>query len=292
MTSYTPYLRDALLVIEGEGRRTEIRDLFVRFGLRWESSGTGAAGDIEVYNLADSTESRIRRRGDRVALYAGYRGAALAQIAYGDVRRVERRRSAADRITVIRFGGSVTRTTAAIFDRAYDGVVSVRTVVEDVIATMEDVAVGDLSAIPVSATIRGRSFALPSTRALTGLLLPYDLAWHEEDGAISVSARGGGRVASSLSGLVISERSGMVGTPTIADDGIRVRTLLDHRVHLGMRFVVRSSGLTAPGQGNAAHETAVEVGGGAYHVVSYEHHGDTRGGGWFTDIEGRAVGVG
>lgn len=288
MTSYVPFLRDALVVIEGEGRRVEISDLFIRFGLRWEASSTGGSGDIEIYNLANTTETHIRRRGDSITLYAGYRDTGLAQIAYGDVRRVERRRSASDRITVIRFGGSVLRTTSAIFDRAYDGVVSVRTVVEDVIATMDGIAVGDLSAIPTSATIHGKSFALPSSRVLTGLLLPHDLVWYEEDGAISVASRGS-RQSGFSAGLVISEQSGMVGTPTVADDGIRVRTLLDHRVHIGMRFSVISQSLGTADQDSLAQESTAEVDGGLYQVVSYEHHGDTRGGGWFTDIEGRPI---
>jgi len=263
-----PYLRDAMVVIGG----LELRDLYIKFAIRWEADATAAAGDIEIYNLGDTTEARIHRRGERVQLYAGYRDAGLEQIAHGEVRRVERRRSGTERVTLIRFGGSVATVTAAVFAQTYEGPVSLRTVIADVVATMEGVDVGDVSAIPADAMVRGRSFASASSTALTGLLLPHDLTWYEEDGAISVMARGESVVGASAS-LVIGERSGMVGTPTVTDDGVRVRVLLDHRVRLNTRFRLES----------------VAVEDGDYQVVSYEHQGDNRGGGWYTDIEGRPV---
>jgi len=272
MTMAVPYLRDVELVVGVGDARLELRDLYIKFGIRWEADATGATGDIEVFNLGDATEARIRRRGERVILYAGYRDIGLEQIAFGDVRRVERRRSGADRITVIRFGGSVQSVSNAVFTQSYEAAVSLRDVITDVVATMDDVDIGDISAIPADATIKSRAFALPSSTVMTGLLLAHDLTWYEEDGAIYVMARGQSTEGPSAT-LRISERTGMVGTPTVMDDGVRVRTLLDHRVRLNTRFSLES----------------VVVDSGDYHVVSYEHRGDNRGGGWYTDIEGRPV---
>lgn len=268
-----PYLRDLRLTVDGAAVSAEISGLYVKFRVRWEASGTPATGDIEVYNLSEGSENRIRDRGKSVELFGGYQGGSLESIAQGDVRRVSRKRVGLDRVAVIRFGGNIDKTQRTVFSRAYQGRVSVRQVVRDVVADMDGIEVGDLRAIPAGAALENRSFALPSRTVLTGLLAPLDLAWYEEGGEISVIARGQSK--DDRYDIIISEQSGMVGTPTITDDGVRVRTLLDHRIRMDTRFRVESE--------------YGEASGVDYHVVSYEHSGDNRSGGWFTDIEGRPL---
>lgn len=276
-----PYLRDVQVVVESAAlpgtalaQRTDIQNLYIKFNLRWEASATPAAGDIEIYNLSDATESRIRRRGDRVTLLAGYQGN-LEEIAQGDVRRVERKRSGTDRITVIRFGGSVQKQNAAVFSRTYQGPAPLRNVVQALIASM-GLHHGDLSAIPLLATIEGRTLSGQSSVLLERYLGSIGLTYYEERGVIHIRSRAAARAAEAAAGrgIIISEATGMVGTPTLTDDGIRVRTRLNHRIMIDTLFRVEALSL-------------VEAADTDYTVVSYEHSGDNRGGGWYTDIEGR-----
>jgi len=284
----TPYLRNLELVVSTAGARLEIRGLFIKFQIRWEASATAASGDIEVYNLADATETRISQRGSQVSLFAGYQDS-LEEIARGDIRRVDKKRSGVNRISVIRFGGNLSRTSAAVFARTYEGEIALAQVVRDIIAEMPDMEAGDLSAIPADAVLRNKTFALPGATALTGLLSPLDLSWYEEDGLIGVMARG--ESVDDRYDVVISEKTGMVGTPAIADDdrGVKVRTLLDHRIRLDTRFRLESVVLGEGGQGNTVRESEFGAVDTHYQVVSYEHSGDNRAGGWFTDIEGRPI---
>jgi len=177
-------------------------------------------------------------------------------------------------MTVIRFGGSVKKTTEAVFAASYESPTAVRQIAEDIIGSMDGLSVGNLDAIPPDARLENRSFALPATTALTGLLLPYGLTWYEQAGEIDVFERGIPHLQTAM--IAISQDTGMVGTPTITDEGIRVRTLLDHRIRVDGKFSVES-------------EYYTEVSGTVYQVVSVEHHGDNRVGGWYTDVEGRPV---
>ena len=65
----------------------------------------------------------------------------------------------------------------------------------------------------------------------------------------------------------------MIGTPTVTDDGIRVRTILENRIHLGAIFRVVSLGRSL----------------GDYKVVEIEHSGDNRQGEFVSLIEGRPL---
>ena len=282
------YLRGVRVTVGDAGEAVAIGDLFVRFRVRREATSTPAEGTIDIVNLNQSNETRIRERGRRVRLEAGYAGE-LETIFDGDVRRVERERVDLDRITRIHVGGYVERQTRSVFVRSYIGEVSVRDIVRDGIDVLEFDA-GPLDLIPEDAIETDFSFTGPTRILLTHRLQPLGLEWYEDAGVVRIS-----RILQTADdrpqGITISEQSGMIGSPTTTDDGIRVRTLLDPRLTLDTRVRVESRVLADAASGDAVNEAATETSSGQmYKVIEVEHSGDNREGSYESIIEARPVG--
>lgn len=273
------YLRTVRAAIGDTDAETRIEQLLIRFEIRHEATDTPASGTIDFFNLADATETRIRDRGEQIRLWAGY-GDDPPLIAAGDVRRVERMRADQDRITRVHFGGHVALQTSATFQRAYEGTVTVREIVTDIVAAM-GLELGPLDAIPEDATVEDVTHGGGARFWLTQRLRPLGVEWYEESGVIRFT-----RQATSVDDrrgddtVVVSETTGMVGTPTTTDDGVRVRTLLDARITLDTRFRI----VTA-----VTGERATEISAGEFKAVTVTHAGDNRDGNFHTEIEGRPV---
>ena len=84
--------------------------------------------------------------------------------------------------------------------------------------------------------------------------------------------RGGRPGIAKGSVLTVSEQTGMIGTPGITEDGLRVRTLIDHRVEL--------DGLVQVFSTFYGSETV-----GLWKCVAIRHWGDSREGDAVTEME-------
>ena len=283
------FLREVRVQVGDAAERLTVEDLLIRFRVQKYANGTPAEGEIDIYNLADASETRVQERGKAVVLFAGYDGR-LEEVFRGDVRRVERFREKYDRITRIHVGGAVQNRTVAIFRRAYEGETAVRTIVQDAVAEL-GLDIGPLTLIPADATktnfrYNGGSISL----LLDRLLEPYGVSWYEEDGTVRFT-----RLQASADdrpdGVTISENTGLIGTPTRTDDGIRFKTLLDHRLKLDTVVTVQAFAavLRAGSGGGGTNERAAELEGARWKVVEVVHGGDNREGEFYTQVEGRPV---
>ncbi|MDE2848199.1 MAG: hypothetical protein OXO51_15970 [Gemmatimonadota bacterium] len=252
-----------------------IKDLYIRFRVRREVGGAPADGFVDVYNLTPQSEERIRTRGERVKIRAGYDGE-MAQIFDGDVRRVERVRHELDRITRVLIGGMAVRQARAVFNRTYAGETPVRTIFSDAVKSM-GFDVGPLDLIPEDATETDFTYNEETRVLLEYIVKPYDLTYYETDGVIGVT-RIGSSADDRPQGVQVNERTGMIGTPTVTDKGIRLDTLLDPRLKIDTRVRIESLILEDDERGNQA-----------YKVVALVHQGDNREGPFNTVAELRPV---
>ena len=258
----TRYLRGVRVTVGDDEEALVVDNLLIRFRIRREATSTPAEGHVDIANLHPDNERRIHERGRRVRLEAGY-GDVLNLIFEGDVRRVERQREALDRITRVHVGGNVMRQTSpkAVIVHTWEGVTPIRTIVADAVAVM-GFDLGSLDLIPADAVETDFQYNDDARLLLTFRLKPLGIEWFEDDGVIRFSRiqKSASEVASAVT---ISEASGMIGTPTVTDDGIRVITLLDNRIKLDSRVTVESSLLD---------DTTAQ-----WKVIVVEHSGDNRG---------------
>lgn len=262
------FLRNVRVTVGDDENALRVEDLLIKFRLRREATDTPAEGFISIYNLTPANEQRIRERGVRVRLEAGY-GGRYALLFDGDIRRVERIREPVDRGVKIAVGGNVAKHRRAVSNRTYEGATGVRTIFEDAALTMA-LDVGPLDLIPADAVLpEGFAFQGPTRALLSALLQPFDLRWYEDNGVIRITKQGFS-TDDRPEGVLVNQRSGMIGSPTVTDDGIRVKSLLDARLRLDTRIRVESE-LVDPGE--------------RWKVVEVTHQGDNREGAYETIVE-------
>ena len=295
------YLREIICRIGNDNEALEIRNLRIQFRVRKDSSQTFSEGDVRIFNLQPENERRIQNRGERIELLAGYQGD-VGLLYSGSIKRVERgkevdvgvdleenqikqmadtsrfsslvTRSGLNRVTDVSFGGFVDRQNVATFDHSYQEDISLRTFVADLVETL-GLEVGNLSLIPANAIEVGPpGYTGPTRPKLKQLLKSRGLRGYEENGRFHVTRIGDStddrRALNEV--VAISEATGMIGTPTLTDDGMRVETQLDRRITLDTRVRVVST-LVDSGQ--------------IWKIVLVEHEGDNWEGDFKTRVEGR-----
>ena len=286
------FLRDVRATVGDDALAVQIEGLFIKFRIKREATATPAEGEIDIYNLNESNETRIRERAVRVLLEAGYEDGGLEVIFDGAVRRIERMRADLDRITRIHAGGKTIRAETpaserrTIFRRTYEGTVPVRDIIRDGVQEL-GLVLGDMRLIPEDAIETDFRYSGSTQLMMRERLRPLGIEWYEEDGVIRFSRY---RQTADDRVVTIAERTGMIGTPTVTDDGVTVTTLLDPRLRLDTQFRIESAVLDKAASGDALNERAGELEGGTWKVVEIEHAGDNRLGTFNTRVTGRPVG--
>lgn len=253
-----------------------VRNLYVKFAIHQEATSSPPKGNIEIYNLTSESETRIRDKGKRVRLWAGYQDQDLHLFFDGSLRRVEREKRQQERVTNIHIGGKDQQNVRGrAISISFKGPLPLRTIVEEVVGQMAPLELGNISAIGAGETHpHNISFMGPANVFLDNLLSQFQLEWYEENGVVNFSKiKKADPVGIARGEVVISEETGMVGSPAITENGIKVRTLLDYRLKLGSVIRVNSSVL---------QEKRLDS---PYKVSVIEHYGDNWGGQFFTDME-------
>lgn len=273
------------------GANLTISDLMVSFNVTRKGDQKATEGTVGIYNLNESHETLVRDRGVSVNLEAGYPGGRFGLIASGDIRKVQKERIGLDRVIRIHIGGHVKERAEAFVMLAYEGIVPLRTIISDAIAQgFPSLVAGSLHLIPGTAVEEDFSFSGQANSVLTGLLAPHNLLWYEDNGVIRITMpkqtnddRSGGGI------VVVSQRSGMIGSPTITDEGLLVKTLLDHRIGIDTRLRVQSEILDFAASGDAANARAIEGSSGDWKSIRVTHTGDNRDGQFQTEAELRSL---
>lgn len=253
-----------------------ITDLRITVSLTVDASNSQDPGDVAIYNLARDTESQIFDRGKEIVVSAGYEGE-VGVIYEGQmqrVQRVRRRSGGIARVTQIKLG-TLTRSPVAVRGvqplggvtaRSYAGSESVRRIAADLIGDM-GLDAATLNAIPASATALNWAWTGAASDALTGLLSAHRLGWYEDSGQIRVRRRGSAAQPDGGHWLV-TPATGLVGSPTDTDEGVRVELFLNPAVRRGDRVELESE--------NTA---------GDYTVVAISHQADNWEGKFTTGLE-------
>lgn len=265
--------------------RVTIRDtviitnpLVIYIEIKKEASSSPGEGAVNIYNLNETTETLIRNRTESIQVEAGYDGR-LNTILVGQIRRVERDREGLDRVTKITVGGHVENLTGAIFSRSYAGTVPTRTVVRDALNSI-GLTTAPVDIIPASATLTDFTWSARATDALDQILRPLGLYWYEDDGVVRVSRPGSPTVSDIV---VLNSQTGLVGTPSITDEGVKATSFLNPAIVVGGTVQITAESLTSAASGTAQSGRAAESQ-GFYKVTQLVHKGDNWDGDFLTEL--------
>ena len=232
-----------------------VSDLKIELDIRKDADDVLATGTVTISNLSEAHEQQIHDRGDTLVVSAGYSGL-VGVIFDGRVQRVEREQDYLTRLTRIAIGAQTVAkdTLSGVTSRSYEGDVSLRRIIQDIVGDL-GLTSGPVDAIPADVQLKDWAFVGTSARALTVLLSRNGVEWYEDDGVIRFSKPN--VMESDAEVVKVTPETGLVGKPSVTDEGARVRSLLNHRLRPGNVVDLESENLT-----------------GMWKIVGVRHHGD------------------
>lgn len=281
------FLRKARVTFSGSGGftvnpsgRVEKHELRVAFDVSKTISGSPNKFQIRIWNLNADHRNSIGKELDEVQLEAGYvppsGGGNLSIIAKGFIRDVQHDRSGPDIITTISCGDGDKAHRKATISKTYPSGTPVTEVIEGLHEQMKKHGVdkGEWK-FPDDIRTMKRPFSMCGgcVRELNNLGRGNGFYWSIQNGVMEVIPTDG-----HLEGQVlISPQTGMVGTPTITDNGVKVKCLLNPAIRPNRTVKVQSSVLEM----NSQDDT--------YRVSELEFTGDNMSGDFIASVHGESI---
>jgi hypothetical protein len=256
-------------------------ELMISFDVSKSISSSANTATLDIYNLTESHRNAMGKEFDEVTLEAGYMppggGSNVGIIFKGNIRDVAHKRSGEDIITTISCGDGEKAARKGAINKSYPKNTPVETVVNDIYSELakEGVTKGEWKFPDDMEKNFKRPYAACGScwREMNTLGRGKNFYWSIQNGAMEIIPGDGfiGMVA------LISPKTGMIDTPTITDNGIKVSTLLNPEIRPGRRVKVESSVIDL----NATN--------GIYRVSECTFSGDNRDGDFKVDVTGEAV---
>jgi len=277
-----------LLVSDKEGEGLDLSQLRIKFSVKRSDTQTPNMAEIRIYNLEEQTANRIKKEFSKVILQAGYESN-FGVIFQGNIKQVySGRENATDTFLDIIAGDGDLAYNFAIVNTTLAAGAGQSDQINAAIGSMNDKGVS-AGNVATSSTAK-----LPRGKVMYGMARDYlkqssestDTTWSIQDGKVQFVP-----VTSYLPGeaVVLTAKTGMVGTPTQTNEGVNVKCLLNPKLKIGGRVQLDNENiarlkinLSQPG--SPANIPAPITDDGVYYVLVIEYQGDTRGQEWYSTI--------
>jgi hypothetical protein len=255
-------------------------ELRVAFSASRTISGSANPFEIKIFNLNAGHRNSVGKEFDEVQLEAGYvppeGGGNLGIIAKGFVRDVQHDRDGPDIITTLTCGDGDKAFRKAAISKTFPTGTPVKDIVEEIYGKMQPFGVekGEWKFPDDIRTIkRPYSICGGCARELNVLGRSNDFYWSVQNGVMEVIPADDHLAGS----VLISAETGMIGSPTITDNGVKVKCLLNPGIRPNRTVIVKSEVLEM----NAEDDT--------YRVSQVDFSGDNQTGDFVADVHGEAI---
>jgi len=260
--------------------RVETHELRVAFDVSKGISGSPNTFSIKLWNLSAGNRNAIGRELESVQLEAGYAppegGGNLGIIAKGRIRDFQHDREGPDIITTVSCGDGDLAYRRATVSKTIPKGTPIPDVVDELYKELEKqgISKGEFKFPDDIRTLkRPYSMCGSCTRELDTLGRGNGFYWSIQNETMEVIPSDG-----YLEGLIlVSPSTGMVGTPTITDNGVKVKALLNPEARPNRQVRVESEVLTM----NAQSDT--------YRISQVDFSGDNQQGEFVMNIHGEAL---
>lgn len=267
MDNVTQFGRSCELIVGSEGLGLSIRNLRMTFDIVKSSDDKSNTAKIEVYNLSPEHQSQIIKEWNDIKLMAGYKGNERL-IFQGQIRTAIPRVSGTDRIVTIECGDGDREILKGFINRTLEAGSTADDVVNECQKAMFDVKASYKDNL-LKMYSRGRVLSGRASDILTEQCKSDDAQWSIQDGQL-VLLKGGNVIPNAA--WLISQDTGMLGSPEPTTDGVKVKTLLNPAYMIGGVAKVDSL-----------------IFGGAIRIEKLIHRGDTHEGEWASELEGLRI---
>lgn len=281
------YLRKVRLQAGGSGGSISINpggislhELKIKFSIAKGISSTQNAATIQITNLAEGSRNALGKELDDVTLEAGYLptsgGGNVGIIFRGQIRDLEHKREGPDIITTLSCGDGDKAIREATIAKTYPAGTKVEDVVNDIYAQLEAEGItkgewkfpDDMPPFKRPYTVCG-----DCKREMDTLSRGRGFYWSIQNGTMEIIP--GDKFIGGI--VLLSPRTGLIDTPTITDNGVKAKALLNPEVRPNRRVRIESQTLEM----NAEN--------GEYRVSQCTFAGDNRQGDFTVSIVGEAV---
>lgn len=281
------FLRKVRLKAGGSGGSISINpggislhEIKIKFSVSKGVSSTQNSAEITIWNLAEKSRNALGKELDDITLEAGYLppegGGNVGIIFKGQIRDVEHKRDGADILTTISCGDGDKAIRNAVLGKTYPKGTPVKDVVEDLYKELEAEGVtrGEWK-FPDDLPDFKRPYTVCGTckRELDTLSRGRDFYWSLQNETMEIIPGNG-----YIGGIVLlSPETGLIGTPTITDNGVKFKALLNPEIRPNRRVRIESQTLEM----NAEN--------GEYRVSECTFAGDNREGDFTVSGTGESV---
>lgn len=272
-------LNGGLVINPGSVQTHEIK---IEFTISKSVSSAANTAEIKFYNLAESTRNGMGREFDAITLEAGYmppgEAGNVGVIFKGAIRDVEHKREGPNIITAISCGDGDKAFRRATISKSYPAGTKVTDVIEDISDELEAKGI-TRGEFKYPDELKTKTFKRPyavcgsCVREMDVIGRGNGFYWSSQNETIEIIP-GDGFVGSVA---LITPETGMIGTPAITDNGVKVSAMLNPEIRPNRRVQVKSQTLEM----NAAD--------GMYRVSDVTYSGDNMTGDFKVDITGEAV---
>ncbi|MBX4889765.1 phage protein [Rhizobium bangladeshense] len=257
-------------------------DIRIEFNIDKDTSSSPNSADITIFNLSESHRNSVGKEFDAITLEAGYippeGDGNVGVIFKGAVRDVEHRREGPNILTIISCGDGTKALKRATISKSFPKGTPVKDVVDELYKQLEKEGVsrGEWK-FPddVESKTFKRPYAVCGTcaRELDTIGRGNGFYWNIQNETMEIVPGNG-----FIGGVVlISPETGMIGTPAITDNGVRVAALLNPDVRPNRRVQLKSDTLEMNGDD------------GMYRVTSVSYSGNNMDGEFKIDITAESV---
>ncbi len=277
------FLRKYKLKLAG----TEISEYRINFKVDKSLVGFPNLANIKIYNAPENVK-KLLKQGDKIELYAGYENN-IGLIFKGEVVNINSTYSKPDYILEIYAGDAHKALTSSKINKTLKAGATTETIYNTLVDNLHGVSKGLteglknciskkrslLKAIILSGGVKEW---LDKISATCG----FDYA--VDDGVISTVAKN--KALNSGNPFLVSQTTGMLGSPEQTETGMNVTTLLNHSFKLGHTFKIDSIS-TKLNVGNLMFRKVKKHSNNAlYRINSISHSGDNREGEWKSELVG------
>ncbi len=292
------WLRKIGLIVSSGSSGLDLSELRIVFHVfQWDVNSAPNYATIRVYNLSDATAKSVQKEFQRVTLQAGYEGGSFGMIFDGTLKMARRgRESPTDTyLDILAADADVGRNFAIINKTLAAGA----TAADQLKAATDAMGLplGYSPDLPVGALARGKVLFGMARGRMTDVTNTAGATWSVQNGQVVVIPLTGYRPDEAV---VLNSNTGMIGLPEQTEDGIHVKTLINPRVKIGTLVQINNASIQREflGGDNLFLQGRLEnlpgllpkiTDDGFYRVYVAEHHGDSRGSTWYSDLTCLAI---
>lgn len=256
-------------------------ELKIAFDIVKDISSSANTATIEIWNLSESHRNSVGKELDEITLEAGYippqGGGNVGILFKGAIRDVEHKRQGADIVTRISCGDGDKAIRRAKLSKSYPKGTPVKDVVEDLYKELEKEGVkrGEWKFPADMKQEFKRPYATCTRcyRELDTIGRGHGFYWNLQNQTMEIIP-GDGYVGQVVR---IAPETGMIDTPAITDNGVRVSCLLNPEIRPNRRVQVKSGIID------------MNADGGMYRVSQASYRGDNFDGDFSVEVVGESV---